>query len=204
MTHADPFMNPTAAAILRILYENPHREWCQRELVKHLRRSQSTIEYEMSRMVSAGVIAAERRGRKVLYKPHPTCSIHNELRSILMKTYGVSSEIREMLMLFKKKIDWAFIRDEGQLIRDFDCPIRVAVIGTLDFDCHIEFDEECWKLSKRLGRPIKFEKEHRSYFDSEVRARDSHAMGVIHCKKIWLLGDEKGLLALTRPKATKQ
>jgi len=88
MTHADPFINPTAAAILRVLYENPHREWYQRELVEHLRRSQSTIEYEMNRMVAAGVIAAERRGRKVLYKPHPTCSIHNELGSILLKPTG--------------------------------------------------------------------------------------------------------------------
>lgn len=168
MTHADPFINPTAAAILHILYENPHREWYQRELVKHLRRSQSTIEYEMSRMVSAGVIAAERRAAKFSTSLTQHVPFINELRSILLKTYGTVSEIREMLMLFKKKVDWAFIRDEGQLVQDFDCPIRVAVIGTLDFDCHIEFDEECWKLSKRLGRMIKFEKEHRSYFDPEV------------------------------------
>lgn len=200
MTEADPFINPTAAAILRTLYENPHREWYQRELVHHLRRSQSTIEYEMQKMVAAGVVSGERRGRKVLYKPHPMCSIHEELRAILLKTYGVTDELREMLLRFNKNIDWAFIRDEGLLTLRSDLPIRVHLIGTLDFDNSLDFDDECQKIRSRVDRTIKFEREHRSDFDPAVRTRETRVNEIIRCKKIWLIGNEKRLLNLARQK----
>jgi len=94
-------------------------------------------------------------------------------------------------------------RDEGQLVQGFRLPDSRRSNRHVGFDCHIEFDEECWKLSKRLGRMIKFEKEHRLYFDPEVRARDPHAMVVVQCKKIWLVGEEKTLLELTRQRPRK-
>jgi len=60
------------------------------------------------------------------------------------------------------------------------------------------------EVSKRLGRMIKFEKEHRLYFDPEVRARDPHAMVVVSMQEIWLVGEEKTLLELTRQRPRKK
>lgn len=193
MSYSDAFFNPIQSELLRTLYADEKRPWYQRELAAYLEIPLTTLQRELQELVRVGFLVATQRGRKMLYRLNSSCPIHNEVRSILVKTYGVVDEIAALLRPFNKSIESSFVRDTGPALHQADFPIVVHVIGTVDLD---ELRPKIWQLSNRLGRQIRIDYQAQWVFEQHVRLRHPVAMDIMNCRKIWLKGDAGTLTKL--------
>ena len=67
------------------------------------------MQRELQRLTDAGIILREQRDVQPVYRPNKDCPIYSELRSIVVKTMGVSSAVRDVLQTFVDQIQVAFI-----------------------------------------------------------------------------------------------
>ncbi len=63
--------DPVRLRLLSLLASAPAGEACVCELVEPLNRSQPTVSHHLKLLVEAGLIAGEKRGRWVWYRPVP-------------------------------------------------------------------------------------------------------------------------------------
>jgi predicted transcriptional regulator len=76
----------TQAKLLTFLFKNTSKQFYQREIVKELGESLSTIQYEIKRLTTLGLLKAETKDRKVYYTLDQTFYLYPELRSIVFKS----------------------------------------------------------------------------------------------------------------------
>jgi len=85
-------------------------------------------------MRDAGILAAKRVGRQVIYRLNPACPIHGELRSIVLKTVGLGDVLREVLSPFAERIDLAYVYGSlasGEASAESDVDVMIVGAVTL-------------------------------------------------------------------------
>jgi len=112
-------------ARLKIVEFLLEKERCVCEIVKHVKRSQSTVSIQLAKLESFGIVASRREGKKIYYR-----IVNPKVRKILSridfsKWWGVD----------RKKIKWYPSIDEKKCI---GCGICIATCGKNVF----EFDFE--------------------------------------------------------------
>lgn len=200
MSFIRPFIAPVTGLLLRTLYSDRKRKWSQHDLARHLGVARETLRDELHVLQRAHVVTAEDEGRKRLYSADPRCPIHEELRSMLAKSYGIVEEIRELLVPYKSGIKWAFVQDFGIDLENAAIEPVAHVIGVIDYD---DLRPRWFKSMNRLNRDFKIKYHALPFFEQHVRLRHPVALSVIDCEKIWLYGDPPGLQRLKRQRPRK-
>ena len=95
--------------ILAATCMHPGRWWYLSDLAKHLQVRPSSLQRELSSLVSAGVLLRRRDGNRVYFKPDPECPFLEELQGLMLKTMGLVDVLREELTPLSPRIMWAFV-----------------------------------------------------------------------------------------------
>ena len=116
--------------ILAATCMHPGRWWYLSDLAKHLQVRPSSLQRELSSLVSAGVLLRRRDGNRVYFKPDPECPFLEELQGLMLKTMGLVDVLREELTPLSPRIMWAFVYGSiarGEEISSSD--VDLMVIG---------------------------------------------------------------------------
>lgn len=100
----------------------------------------------------AGIIKKSARGNQVVYSIDVAHPIHPELRSICLKTFGMSDAVANELQQFADRIQTAFIF--GSIVdgnERADSDVDLMIVGDLDV---FELGEAIERLQSTLGRQI--------------------------------------------------
>jgi len=106
---ADALFTATQQRLFGLLFGQPERSFFVTELIDLAGVGRGAVQRELSRLEQTGLLIAERRGNQKHYRANPAAPIFDELCSIVRKTVGIESQIREALAPLAARVSAALI-----------------------------------------------------------------------------------------------
>src|SRR6266568_2566151 len=193
---ASALFGKSMQAILAHLYGRPDEEFYFREIARSTGSTPSSLQRELAALTQAGIIDRTVRGHQVYFRANRACPVFDELRGLVVKTFGVADLLRNALRPLADRIDAAFIygsvaRGEERAESDID----LFVIGEVSSGDVIE---ALAKAERRLGREINPTVFPREEFAGKARERNHFLTTVLGERKLFLIGGEDELENLAR------
>ncbi|MGB7541187.1 MAG: nucleotidyltransferase domain-containing protein [Burkholderiales bacterium] len=183
-------------AILAHLFGRPDQEFYLREIARSTGTTPSSLQRDLAALAHAGIIERTVRGHQVYFRANRACPVFDELRGLVVKTFGVADVLTDALRPLSARIDAAFIygsvaRGEERTESDID----LFVIGSISSG---EVIEALAKAERRLGREINPTVFPRAEFAEKARARNHFLTTLLGERKLFLIGGENELASLAR------
>lgn len=99
----------TQRRVLGLLFGNPDRSYYANEIVRYVGAGIGAVQRELERLEAAHLVTASRIGNQKHYQANHEAPIFEELRGIVLKTFGVADHLRAALAPLAKRIRAAFI-----------------------------------------------------------------------------------------------
>lgn len=89
---ADALFSATQQRVLALLFGQPGRSFFTNELIGLVGAGSGAVQRELRRLVESGLVTVTRIGSQKHYQANPAAPIFEELRGIVTKTLGTSTE----------------------------------------------------------------------------------------------------------------
>ena len=194
-TYADALFTKTQQRVLAVLFGQPQRSFYANELIGLAQSGSGAVQRELARLEASGLVTVHRIGNQKHYQANRDAPIFEELRGIVLKTFGVVDVLRAALAPLWPQINLAFIY--GSLARGTEragSDVDVMVIGALPSNA--ELLEALLPAHVRLGRVVNPTLYTPDEFAQRVRDGKSFIMRVLEQPKILVKGTEHDMLRL--------
>jgi hypothetical protein len=193
---ASALFGKSMQAILAQLYGRPDEAFYLRELARSTGTAASSLQRELAALTRAGIIERTVRGHQVYFRANRACPVFDELRGLVVKTFGLADVLRYALQPLSSRIDAAFVygsvaRGEERAESDID----LFVIGSVSSGDVIE---AIVPARQRLGREINPTVFPRAEFSAKAREHDHFLTTVLGDSKLFLIGSDDELENLAR------
>lgn len=195
-TYADALFTKTQQRVLAVLYGQPHRSFYANELIALAQSGSGAVQRELARLESSGLVTTRRIGNQKHYQANHDAPIFEELRGIVMKTFGVVDVLRAALAPVWDYVDVAFIY--GSLARGTEhagSDIDLMVIGTVSSNAQLL--EALSSTRSQLGRPVNPTLYTAEEFAQRVRDGKSFIVRVLDLPKLFVKGGAHDLKHLS-------
>jgi predicted nucleotidyltransferase len=99
----------TQRRVLGLLFGNPDRSYYANEIVRFAGSGIGAVQRELERLETAQLVTVSKIGNQKHYQANREAPIFEELRGIVLKTFGVADHLRSALAPLSKRIQAAFI-----------------------------------------------------------------------------------------------
>lgn len=106
---ADVLFTKTQRQVLGLLFGNPDRSFYAKEIVRFAAVGSGSVQRELEKLAQVGLLTVTQIGNQKHYQANKQAPIFEELRGIVLKTFGLADVLRTALAVFEGKIDVAFI-----------------------------------------------------------------------------------------------
>lgn len=195
-TLASALFGKSMQAILAALFGRPDEEFYLRELARVTATTASSLQRDLAALVGAGIVLRASRGHQVYFRANRACPVFEELRGLVVKTFGVVDELKRALLPLAGKIDIAFVY--GSVARGAEraaSDVDLFVVGEVSFGDVIEALEPAQRI---LGREINPTVFSAAEFAGKVRERDHFMSTVLGERKLFVIGGENELESVAR------
>lgn len=184
----------TQQRVLACLFGGPGRSYAVNELIQATGAGSGAVQRELARLAGSGLLTVEHVGNQKRYRANPDSPIHDELASIVRKTFGLADPLREALAPLAPRIHAAFVY--GSVARGSDTARSdIDLMLVADDLAYAEVMLALHPLAERLGRQVN----PTVYGRDELRARidggNSFVARVLQQPRQWLIGGEDDLAA---------
>ena len=162
--------------MLGLLFSDPGREFYLSELARAAGASAGNIQRELERFVADGLIRRRKQGKLIFYGLNSRHALFAEIRSIVLKTYGIEGALRELIEKLQG-IDLALL---------YGSFARGSEHGESDIDLLVVSDRNAEKLYAGLSKlESRFNREVNPIvyscreFSKKIAAKDSFVMNVL-------------------------
>ena len=191
-TMADALFTHSQQKVLGLLFIQADRQFHVNEMLRLTGAGKGALQRELARLESAGLVWVTQLGNQKRYQANREAPIFEELRGILLKTFGLASVLREALSPVADRVRAAFVfgsiaKGSDHAVSDVDVLVISDVLSYGDVLAALEPAEA------RLGRKVN----PAIYTLADWRRRrmenNAFVSRVMVGAKIWLLGDENDL-----------
>ena len=95
--------------VLALLYGQPNRSFHTNEIIRLTHSGTGAVQRELEKLTTVGLLTMESIGNQKHYTANFTSPLFTELRSIVLKTFGLADVLREALIPIASQIHIAFI-----------------------------------------------------------------------------------------------
>ena len=186
--------------VLGVLFTRPGPMYL-REIIAAVSGGQGQVQRELDNLLRAGLIRREKRANQVYYSPNPDAPIHEELKSIALKTFGVADVVRDLFKPLAKRVSVAFIygsvgRGEETARSDVD----VMIVGDVKFsDALLALKPAEERLRRNVNPSVYSSVE----FRAALREKNEFLQRVVKEPKVFLIGSERDLGKLAGDRKTE-
>lgn len=193
--YANSLFSKTQQRVLALLFGQSQRSFYASEIIAFAATGSGSVQRELAKLVNATLITVKKIGNQKHYQANHDAPIFEELRSIVLKTFGVGDALRTALLPHWQHIELAFIygsiaRGSEQAHSDID----LMIIG--DKLSNAQLLSDLMPAQQQLGRSINPTLYTREEFITRVDERKSFVMRVIEQPKIFVKGSEDELTKL--------
>jgi predicted nucleotidyltransferase len=188
--------------VLAALFANPAREMYLREIIEAVGTGAGQVQRELENLYRARLVLRERKGKQLYYRPDPRAPIFEELKSIVLKTFGVAEALREALAPHARQVDAAFIY--GSVASEQDTAASdIDLLVVSDRVAPSDLSEGLASVENRLKRKVSLLAYGRKEFRQRVRERHHFVTKVLERPRIMLIGDDDAVARLAGEKPAK-
>jgi len=178
------------AELLKLFFTNSDRAFYMQEIGRILGKKPGTFQRTLNNLVSEGTLESEYRANARYFKVNKNYPLHEELKSIVFKTVGVSGSLKDVLERVGN-VEFAFIYGSfAKAKENYMSDIDLIIIGDLDENRLIR---ELDKLEEQLQREINYKLYTLKEFRKEVERRTPFLVEILRDKKVMVMGDETEL-----------
>jgi predicted nucleotidyltransferase len=175
--------------VLGLLFGQPDRAFYSNEIAKLVKSGRGALQRELERLLAAGLIKSKLMGRQKYFQANKESFLYSELRSIVMKTFGLGDVLRDALSVHADKIDYAFIYGsvaKGTDTAASDVDLMVIARGLRYSDLF----EALATAENKLGRKVSPTIYSRPELAKKIAGDNHFVKNVLNQPKIVLLGSE--------------
>lgn len=181
--------------VLRLLFIQTNHSYYINEIIRLTGSGTGAVQRELEKLVSSGLVDIEIVGKQKRYKVNTTSPVYEELRSIILKTFGLADVIRDALEPVTKEINLAFIygsvaREEDTANSDIDL---MLISDTLSYAEIFPLLETC---NKQIGREVNPTFYSAQEWAEKRNKSNNFIKKVLEEPKIFLIGTEDELKQL--------
>jgi predicted nucleotidyltransferase len=180
--------------VLAVLFGNPGRSYYAKEIIGLARSGSGAVQRELARLEGSGLVTATRVGKQKHYQVNPRSPVFEELRSLVLKTFGLTDVLRAALAPVSTGIRAAFVygsiaRGNDTASSDIDLMIVADSLTYADLFGALE------KASASLGRKVAPTIYSSKELNERKRRDNAFVTRVLAQPKLWLIGDDRDLTA---------
>jgi len=165
-----------------------------RQLASLIHEDPTNVSRELAKLAGLGILESSREGRQKYYRVNHSSPVFRELRSLAIKTIGLSDVVRAQLKPLSDRIRVAFIfgslAEERETARS---DIDLMVIGETTF---AEVCDALRPVHEIIGREINPTVYPQREFQTKLKSGHHFLKSILRAKKIFMAGDEHELARL--------
>ncbi len=183
--------------VLALFLLNPEKHFYFREAVRLLGDSPGSLQRELKTLTASGILTIEKIGIHIFYRANVASPVFAELRSIVMKTFGLVDIFKDVLRSQSDgqiEIAWIY----GSVARAQDTSssdIDVIVVGSLSFRELVVILEPIEKSVMREVNPTLYSPEE---FRAKLSEENNFIQNVLESDKLFIIGDNDDLTRLVQ------
>ena len=154
MSTADFLFTPSMQRVLCLVFANPGQSFNLTRLLEHAGGGHGGGQRQIERLLLAGLLQeGPRRALKRSIQVNTEFFMYPELRAIVLKSFGLTEPLQQVLQAFQEQISEAFV--VGSFIQGTDSPgseIDLIVVGGAPLKA---LNEAMLHIQTTLGRPVR-------------------------------------------------
>ena len=194
--YADTLFSKTQQRVLALLFGQAQRSFYANEIIAFAAMGSGAVQRELAKLEKSALVTVKKVGNQKHYQANHAAPIFDELRSIVLKTFGVADVLRVALQPYWQEIDLAFVY--GSMAKGTEhahSDIDLMVIGSMASNAQLLAALQ--PAEQQLGRSIN----PTLYTPAEWRQRiddgKSFVVRVLDQPKIFVKGANDDLIKLT-------
>jgi len=186
---ADALFTKVQQRVFAVLFGNPGRSFYANEIIAQAGSGTGAVQRELAHLEAAGLVTVTHVGNQKHYQANANAPVFEELRSLVLKTSGLTDILRAALAPLADKITTAFVygsiaKGEDTANSDIDL---MLISDTLSYpDLYAALEE----ATKRLGRTVNPTVYKPQDLDKRVKEGNAFIQRVLAQPKIWLKGEK--------------
>jgi predicted nucleotidyltransferase len=188
----DALFSKVQRSVLGLVYGNPDRSFYANELLRLAGSGTGAVVRELAKLADSGLVTVKRIGNQKHYQANRVAPIFEELRSIVLKTFGMADVLRQALLPFSGRINVAFVY--GSVAKGTDTAksdIDVMVIG--DGLAYPEVYSALMPVEEQLGRKVNPSIYSNEDVQQKLKKGNAFLTRIMAQPKIFLIGSERDL-----------
>jgi predicted nucleotidyltransferase len=177
-----------------VLFGNPRRSFYANEVIGLARSGTGAVQRELARLEASGLVTATRVGKQKHYQANAGSPVFEELRALVLKTFGLADVLRQALAPLSSSVRAAFVYGsiaKGQDSAASDIDLMIVSDRLTYADLFGALEEASAQLGRKIAPTIYSSKE----LAKRVKQDNSFVTRVLAQPKLWLIGDESALAA---------
>lgn len=192
------FPSATQRKVLTCLFIDPERRFYSNEIVNIVGMGKGTVERELKKLAGAGVLSVKVEGRQKYYQANRDAPIFSEIHGIVIKTFGISDQIKSALSKYQDSILISFIF--GSIAKSTDTATSdIDLMVIADDLSYTSLMESLMGLDVILRRPINPTMYSKGEFSKKVAEGNHFLTRILDQEKIMIIGTEKDVQKLREP-----
>ena len=191
---SDALFTATQQRVLGCLFGQPGRSFTVSELIQITGAGSGAVQREVARLAGSGLLNMAQVGNQKRYRANPQSPIHDELATIVRKTFGLAAPLREALLPIADAITAAFVFGsvaKGQDTASSDIDLML-ISESLSYG---EVMAALHPVAEQLDRTINPTLYSPAELKQRIATGNSFVTRVLAQPRIWLLGGEHELAA---------
>jgi predicted nucleotidyltransferase len=191
---SDALFSKVQGRVLGVLFSNPDRSFYANELFRLAGSGTGAGVRELTKLSNSGLVTVNKIGNQKHYQVNRDTPIFEEVRGIVLKTFGMADVLRQGLMPIADKISVAFIY--GSIAKGSDTAksdVDVMVIG--DNIAYPDVYSSLMQAEQQLGRKVSPAIYSKDDVARKLDEGNSFLTRIIAQPKIFLIGSEHDLPA---------
>lgn len=186
---SDALFTKAQQRVLSVLFGQPDRSYYGNEIVRLAGVGVGAVMRELDKLASSGLVIVTRIGNQKHYQANPASPVFDELRGIVLKTFGVADVLRQALLPLVDRIQVAFIfgsvaKGQDTSRSDIDLMIISSDIAYPDIFSTLA------EAEKQLGRPVNPTIYSREELNTKLASGNDFLNRVLEQPKIFLMGSD--------------
>ena len=183
----DALFSKTQRQVLGLLLGNPGRSYYAKEIVRLAGVGIGSVQRELEKLAGVGLLTVTQIGNQKHYQANREAPIYEELRGIVLKTFGLADVLRDALAPFADRIRVAFVygsvaKATDTASSDIDVLIVSSSLTYSDVVAHLADTEA------QLGRTVSPTLYKPADFTRKLAEDNAFLSRVLDQPKIFLIG----------------
>ena len=170
--------------VLSLFFGFPERSFYANEVVRLVTVGTGAVQRELVRLSAVGLLTVERRGNQLHYQANPASPFYEELRRMVVKSFGRHAVFREALRELSEEPELALLYGPG--LENTEARLKLLLVS--ESGVRERLQPALKQAANRIGRELDLVLLRPARYRQLLAAEDKELLAVLSSPYLQLLG----------------